>query len=159
MLRSIEVPAAALGAALVVAAATYCIADSIRVNGILGRARQASEGSSVCKEGFSAKKIAALGEPDVVVIGSGISALAAANLLARRGKTVIVLEQHDIAGYTTRTQIAHKRTSCNGGLSLSGNLHSFSSNGFDFDTGVHYIGGDVQNPLAIFGFLFDTLSR
>jgi hypothetical protein len=30
--------------------------------------------------------------------------------------------------------------------------------GFEFDTGVHYIGGDVQNKKSPIGFLFDLLS-
>eukprot|EP00760_Papus_ankaliazontas_P011486 PhM_4_TR14803/c0_g1_i1/m.13111/K09516/RETSAT; all-trans-retinol 13,14-reductase len=58
-------------------------------------------------------------EWDTVVIGSGIGGLAAAVLLGKTGERVLVLEQHDQAG---------------------GCLHTFEEKGFEFDTGVHYIG-------------------
>ena len=35
---------------------------------------------------------------DVIVIGSGISGMAAASILSRCGKKVLVLEQHYVAG-------------------------------------------------------------
>jgi len=56
---------------------------------------------------------------DVIVIGSGISSLACASALAQTGKRVVVLEQHFIAG---------------------GSTHAFQDKGFEFDTGVHYVG-------------------
>lgn len=59
---------------------------------------------------------------DVIVIGSGMGGLSTAALLAKQGKRVLVLEQHDIAG---------------------GNLHTFSEKGYEFDTGLHYIGGMI----------------
>lgn len=59
---------------------------------------------------------------DVIVIGSGIGGLCAASLLSRQGYKVLVLEQHDVSGGCT---------------------HSFMEQGFEFDTGLHYIGGRV----------------
>jgi all-trans-retinol 13,14-reductase len=56
------------------------------------------------------------------VIGSGVGGLTTAALLAKEGKRVLVLEQHDIAG---------------------GNLHTFTERGYEFDTGLHYVGGRV----------------
>lgn len=51
---------------------------------------------------------------DVVIIGSGIGGLSVGVLLARAGKKVLVLEQHDQAG---------------------GCCHTFHDKGFEFDTG------------------------
>eukprot|EP00736_Rhodelphis_marinus_P004457 Rmarinus@m.15973 len=56
---------------------------------------------------------------DVIIIGSGIGGLMCAGLLARCGKKVVVLEQHYIAGGCT---------------------HTFEDHGFEFDTGLHYVG-------------------
>lgn len=57
---------------------------------------------------------------DALVIGSGIGGLAAAAALARRGKKVLVLEQHGVPGGQTQT---------------------FRRGPWSFATGVHYIGG------------------
>jgi all-trans-retinol 13,14-reductase len=57
---------------------------------------------------------------DAIVIGSGIGGLAAAAALAKRGRRVLVLEQHSIAGGLTQT---------------------FRRQDWDFAPGVHYIGG------------------
>ena len=56
---------------------------------------------------------------DAVIIGSGISGLTVAAILSKFNKSVLVLEQHDIAG---------------------GCLHTFKENGYEFDTGLHYVG-------------------
>ena len=56
---------------------------------------------------------------DAVIIGAGPSGLAAAAMLGRRGYRVLVLEQHDRVG---------------------GGLHTFEEKGFEFDTGLHYVG-------------------
>ncbi len=57
---------------------------------------------------------------DAVVIGSGISGLAAACVLAESGRRVAVLEQHSVAG---------------------GLMQRFRRGGVLFDTGFHYVGG------------------
>jgi phytoene dehydrogenase-like protein len=56
---------------------------------------------------------------DVIIIGSGAGGLAAAICLAREGKKIIVIEQHDVPG---------------------GWCHSFYLEGHRFTPGVHYIG-------------------
>jgi phytoene dehydrogenase-like protein len=58
-------------------------------------------------------------EFDAIVIGSGAGGLASAICLARAGKNVLVLEQHDVPG---------------------GWCHSFQLLGQRFSPGVHYIG-------------------
>lgn len=60
----------------------------------------------------------------------------AAALLSRAGKRVLVLEQHDQIG---------------------GCCHSFHEKGFEFDTGIHYI-GEMRNNTA-FRFLMDQISN
>eukprot|EP00986_Skeletonema_menzelii_P003036 scaffold893_cov154-Skeletonema_menzelii.AAC.9 len=72
------------------------------------------------KQGFSLKQVPK--NLDVIIIGSGMGGLSTAALLAKQGKKVLVLEQHDIAG---------------------GNLHTFTEKGYEFDTGLHYIGGKI----------------
>lgn len=57
---------------------------------------------------------------DVIIVGSGISALVSAALLAKKGKSVIVLEQYSKPG---------------------GYMHSFRRFGETFDSGAHYMGG------------------
>lgn len=69
------------------------------------------------RDGFSKKKIPK--DIDYIIIGSGISGLTTAGLLSRVGKKVLVLEQHYIAGGAT---------------------HCFEDKGWEFDTGIHYIG-------------------
>lgn len=54
----------------------------------------------------------------MVVIGSGIGGLAAAAILAKAGKRVLVLEQHTKAG---------------------GCCHTFGKDGLEFDTGKVYV--------------------
>jgi len=76
--------------------------------------------SNPLKQGFSMQKIPP--HLDAIVIGSGMGGLATAVILAKEGKRILVLEQHDIAG---------------------GNLHTFEEEGYEFDTGLHYVGGKV----------------
>ena len=67
---------------------------------------------------------------DSIIIGSGAGGLATAICLARAGKKVLVLEQHDVPG---------------------GWCHSFYLNGHRFTPGVHYVGlmaeGEATNDL------------
>jgi len=57
---------------------------------------------------------------DVAVVGSGIGALSSAAVLSRCGYVVAVFEQHGTAG---------------------GSTHTFEEDGWEFDVGVHYVGG------------------
>lgn len=71
---------------------------------------------SLLHEKYSASKVPE--DLDYIVIGSGISGLSAAAILARLGRKVLVLEQHhDTAG---------------------GCLHEFELKGYKFDSGLHY---------------------
>ncbi|KAL3053423.1 hypothetical protein OYC64_005876 [Pagothenia borchgrevinki] len=78
------------------------------------------EKNKVLKQGFLASKVPE--NLDAVIIGSGIGGLGLAVLMAKVGKKVLVLEQHDRSG---------------------GCCHTFTEKGFEFDVGIHYI-GDLQ---------------
>ncbi|KAL0992726.1 hypothetical protein UPYG_G00097520 [Umbra pygmaea] len=80
------------------------------------------EKNKVLKQGFLASKIPE--NLDAIVIGSGIGGLGVAVLLAKVGKRVLVLEQHDRAG---------------------GCCHTFTEKGFEFDVGIHYIGDLLEH--------------
>ena len=74
---------------------------------------------------------------DVIVIGSGIGGLSTAALLSKCGRKVLVLEQHNIAG---------------------GSTHSFEDHGFEFDTGIHYV-GNMSKEKTHFGFNMQKVSN
>lgn len=56
---------------------------------------------------------------DYIIIGSGLSGLTSAAILSKLGKKVLVLEYHKKTG---------------------GCLHTFNKDGFEFETGYHYVG-------------------
>ncbi|XP_061448459.1 all-trans-retinol 13,14-reductase [Rhineura floridana] len=76
----------------------------------------------VLKQVFSKDKVP--DNLDAVIIGSGYGGLAAAVILSKAGKRVLVLEQHSKAG---------------------GCCHTFNEKGFEFDVGIHYIGQMHEN--------------
>lgn len=74
---------------------------------------------------------------DVIVIGSGIGGMSAANALSKSGKRVLILEQHYIPG---------------------GFTHTFSRKGYTWDVGVHCVGdvGEKGRLGRIFNWLTDN---
>lgn len=124
---------------LVVVIALYGLFDHFVL--VESRLKNAIDSSSnIHKQGFSVKKLTECEnskEFDVIIIGSGISGLTVGALMARRGWKVLILEQHDITGGTT---------------------HNFSEKSYVFDTGLHYIGGNVGNKKSLSGYLFDFLT-
>ena len=83
------------------------------------------------RDGFSKKKIPE--NIDFIIIGSGISGLTTAGLLSRVGKKVLVLEQHYVAG---------------------GSTHCFEDKGWEFDTGIHYI-GNIKSRDKVLDLIMD----
>jgi all-trans-retinol 13,14-reductase len=60
---------------------------------------------------------------DAIIIGSGISGLTAGRLLSDAGQKVLILEKHfKFGGYT----------------------HTFKRNNYEWDVGIHYIGGNLH---------------
>lgn len=72
---------------------------------------------AIIKQSFHIDKVPK--DLDAIVIGSGIGGLSTASIMAKAGKKVLVLEQHDQAG---------------------GCCHTFIDKGYEFDVGIHYIG-------------------
>ncbi len=74
---------------------------------------------------------------DVIVIGSGISGLCSAALLAMEGKSVLIIEKHfKVGGYT----------------------HTFRRDDYEWDVGIHYIGA-VHNKKSFVRRLFDKITN
>lgn len=80
--------------------------------------------SARSRAGFSSRRVPP--ELDAVVIGSGMGGLAAAATLAKVGKRVLVLEQHDQAG---------------------GCCHTFEERGCEFDVGKGQPAPQILTPL------------
>jgi all-trans-retinol 13,14-reductase len=72
-------------------------------------------------------------EYDAIVIGGGPSSLCTAALLARLNWKVLVVEQNEVLG---------------------GGLHTFTKKGYEFNTGLHYVGVD-SNCTKFLDFLLD----
>ena len=73
---------------------------------------------------------------DVIIIGSGMSGLTTAALLAQHGQKVLVLEKHFKAG---------------------GFTHTFKRKNYEWDVGIHYI-GEVHNQKSYARRLFDRVT-
>ncbi|GMH86537.1 hypothetical protein TrVE_jg4677 [Triparma verrucosa] len=87
--------------------------------------------SEITRDRFTKKKVPE--DIDVVIVGSGIGGLYCAALLSKAGKRCLVLEQHYVAGGCT---------------------HCFEDKGWEFDTGVHYVG-----RVEKYGYLLDLVSE
>src|SRR5262245_47273898 len=75
---------------------------------------------------------------DAIVIGSGLGGLTSAALLARAGRSVLVVERHDRPG---------------------GYAHAFRRRGYRFDSAVHLVSGCEPVPFEGGGVLHDLLSQ
>ena len=73
--------------------------------------------NNILRDRFSKKKIPK--DIDCIIIGSGIGGLALGAMLSKIGHKILILEQHYIAGGCT---------------------HTFNERGYEFDTGIHYVG-------------------
>ena len=73
---------------------------------------------------------------DVIIIGAGVGGLVTGSILARAGKKVLILEQHDQAG---------------------GGTHTFIEKGYEFDPGVLYIG--ELEEVTFFRNMFDQVTE
>ncbi|WP_378174820.1 phytoene desaturase family protein [Aquimarina sp. SS2-1] len=73
---------------------------------------------------------------DVIIIGSGMGSLTVGAILAKEGKKVLILERHYTAG---------------------GFTHIFKRKGYEWDVGIHYIGG-VQQENSPIRKLFDYIT-
>ncbi|MFO1464058.1 MAG: NAD(P)/FAD-dependent oxidoreductase [bacterium] len=73
---------------------------------------------------------------DAIVIGSGIGGLGVAGTLAKRGRKVLVLERHYVAG---------------------GFTHTFSRKGYEWDVGLHYV-GEVHRKNSILTRVLEVLT-
>ena len=105
------------------------------ISPVVARAKNLDK-KDMLQQGFSQKKVKDMGKFDCIVIGSGMGGMTAAALLSRIGKKVLILEQHDVLGGCT---------------------HTFSEEGFEFDTGLHYMGEEVTRADNPMGFLLQVL--
>ena len=76
------------------------------------------------------------GAYDAIIIGSGLSGMTCAALMAKEGRRALVLEQHYTAG---------------------GFTHVFRRGDYEWDVGIHYI-GDVNRPDSLLSSTFRYLT-
>jgi len=119
--RQIILGATAAAAVVVVGAQLRRLQWSYRRDAAKSEAAILPDDADLLRVGFSTKKLP--NNVDHIIIGSGLSGLYAAALLSKLGQKVLVLEQHYVAGGCT---------------------HTFKDKGFEFDTGVHYMGMATQ---------------
>lgn len=77
------------------------------------------------------------GKYNSIIIGSGMSGMALAAILAKEGKKCLVLERHYTPG---------------------GFTHVFKRRNYEWDVGVHYI-GEVHKPNSVLRQMFDYISE
>lgn len=73
---------------------------------------------------------------DAIVIGSGLGAMTFGAIMAKKGKKVLLLEKHYVAG---------------------GFTHIFKRKDYEWDVGIHYV-GDVHHEFTFMRVLFDHIS-
>jgi all-trans-retinol 13,14-reductase len=76
------------------------------------------------------------GKFDALIIGSGMSGMALAAILAKEGKRCLILERHYTPG---------------------GFTHVFKRRDYEWDVGIHYI-GEVHRPKSMLRKIFDHIS-
>ncbi|XP_076820547.1 all-trans-retinol 13,14-reductase-like [Clavelina lepadiformis] len=89
----------------------------------------------VLKRAFSLDKVPQ--DLDAIIVGSGMGSLTSAGFMARSGKKVLVLEQHDRVGGCT---------------------HTYKHKGCEYDIGIHYVGNMEPGSLnrCLLDFLTDS---
>lgn len=73
---------------------------------------------------------------DAIVIGSGLGAMTFGAVMAKRGKKVLLLEKHYVAG---------------------GFTHVFKRKEYEWDVGIHYV-GDVHKDFTFMSIMFDYIT-
>nr|CAH0101005.1 unnamed protein product [Daphnia galeata] len=82
--------------------------------------------NQILKKAFT-KQLATAQKWDAIVIGSGIGGLCSAAILSKAGLKVLVLEKHSTCG---------------------GACHTFTEEGYEFDVGIHYVGGFTRQTIT-----------
>ena len=77
---------------------------------------------------------------DAIIIGSGIGGMTTGVLMAKSGKKVLVLEQHDQAGGCCHTFIDKGKLKIYEVSGFFFQILIISCAGYEFDVGIHYIG-------------------
>ncbi|MCB9185732.1 MAG: NAD(P)/FAD-dependent oxidoreductase [Flavobacteriales bacterium] len=73
---------------------------------------------------------------DAIVIGSGLGAMTFGAVMAKRGKKILLLEKHYVAG---------------------GFTHVFKRKEYEWDVGIHYV-GDVHKDFTFMSIMFDYIT-